>query len=95
MSNRNRHRERRRRRPPPRGFAGRGWGEVYRMALPVRGPQKRAFFHGVSRYGALTASVFGTMLGYCVGGVIGAAIGSGRSVASAARYLVKNRFYRG
>jgi hypothetical protein len=36
----------------------------------------------------------GSVLGYGAGGVLGAAIGLGLSVTDAARYLVRNRFYR-
>jgi hypothetical protein len=92
MSNRNRNR--RRRGPPPRGFTGPGWGEFYRVALPVRGPLKRDLFNRVSRWTVAGAGVAGSVLGYGAGGVLGAAIGLGLSVTGAARYLVRHRFYR-
>jgi hypothetical protein len=94
MSNRNRNRNGRRRGPPPRGFTGRGWDDFYQVALPVRGSQKRALFNGVSRWAVAGAGVVGSVMGYGAGGVVGAAIGLGLSVAGAARYLVRNRFYR-
>jgi hypothetical protein len=92
MSNRNRNR--RRRGAPPRGFSGPGWRESYRVALPVRGSQKRALFNRVSRCALAGAGLAGSILGYGAGGVLGAAIGLGLSVTGAVRYLVKNRFYR-
>jgi hypothetical protein len=94
MSNRRHDRNRRQRRPPPRGFTGRGWGEFYRIALPLEGSQKRAFFNRLSRYSTAAAGVIGTIVGYGAGGVLGAAIGAGLGVTSAARYLVRNRFHR-
>jgi hypothetical protein len=92
MSNRNRNRNRRG--PPPRGFTGRGWDDFYQVALPIRGSQKRALFNRVSQWAVVGAGVAGSLLGYGTGGVLGAAIGLGLSVTGAARYLVRNRFYR-
>jgi hypothetical protein len=94
MSNRNRNRNGRRRGPPPRGFTGRGWDEFYQVALPIRGPSKRALFNRVSRWAVAGAGLAGSVMGYGAGGVLGAALGLGLSVTGVARYLVKNRFYR-
>jgi hypothetical protein len=94
MSSRNRNRNRRRRGPPPRGFTGPGWRELYNVAVPVRGPSKRALFNQVSRWAVAGAGLAGSVMGYGAGGVLGAAIGLGLSVTGAARYLVRNRFYR-
>jgi hypothetical protein len=92
MSNRNRNR--RRRGPPPRGFTSRGWDDFYQVALPVRGPLKRALFNRVSQWTVAGAGLAGSVIGYSAGGVLGAAVGLGLSVTGATRYLVRNRFYR-
>jgi hypothetical protein len=93
MSNRNRNRNRRRG-PPPRGFTGPGWSEFYRVALPVRGSRKRALFNRVSQWTVAGAGLAGSVMGYGAGGLLGAVLGLGLGVTGAARYLVRNRYYR-
>jgi hypothetical protein len=94
MSSNGRNRSRRRGRPP-RGFTGPGFGELYRVILPMRGAEKRRLFNAMGRWALAGAGAACGALGYGAAGPLGAAVGLGMGLVASARYLVRNRFHRG
>jgi hypothetical protein len=91
----NRRNRGRRRGPPPRGFTGPGFGELYRVVLPMRGAEKRRLFNAMGRWALAGAGAACGALGYGAAGPLGAAVGLGMGLLAGARYLVRNRFHRG
>jgi hypothetical protein len=91
------HQDRRRRGRPPQtgGFTDRGPGDLYRIFLPLRGAEKRAYLNQVSRWGVACSGLAGSILGYSALGGVGAVVGLGMGLVASARYVVKNRFHRG
>jgi hypothetical protein len=87
-----RRRGRRGRRPA--GFTPPGLRELYNVALPLRGAEKRRFFNGLADRLVVMAGVALAVVGYGSGGLLGAAFGLAVGLVAAARAMARGRFRR-
>ena len=78
----------------PHGFTGPFLGPAYDMFLPIRGPERRAFFNRAAVVLALTVGFFGAVQGYQWAGLVGAVFGLGGGLAAASYFLMRRRFFR-
>ena len=79
----------------PAGFAPPGLRELYRVAMPMSGAERRRFFNELSDRLVVMIGVAAAVVGYGSGGVLGAVVGLVLGLAGAARAMVRGRFRRG
>jgi hypothetical protein len=76
------------------GFTPPGLRELYNVALPLRGAEKRRFFNGLADRLVLMAGVAMAVVGYGSGGLVGAVLGLALGLFGAARTMARGRFWR-
>jgi hypothetical protein len=65
------------------------------MVLPVQGRDKRCFFNQVSERLLVCLGVAAAVVGYSMAGWLGTLIALGVGLTSCARFLTRNRYWRG
>jgi hypothetical protein len=68
--------------------------ELYNVALPLRGAEKRRFFNGLADRLVVMAGVAMAVVGYGSGGLVGAVLGLALGLFGAARGMARGRFRR-
>jgi type IV secretory pathway TrbD component len=79
----------------PAGRTPSGLRELYNVALPMRGGEKRRFLNDLSDRLVVMAGVAAAVVGFGSGGVLGAMIGLALGLLGASRTMVRGRFRRG
>jgi hypothetical protein len=78
----------------PSGFTPPGLRELYNVALPMRGGEKRRFFNELGDRLVVMIGVATAVVGYGSGGLLGAVVGLAVGLVAVARAMVRGRFRR-